>query len=321
MIFIGIVYDMELYQIRQFVAVADTGSFTKGAVRASVSQPAISAAIGKLEEEFGQQLLNRRQGQVTLTLAGERLLHVAREVLSACSSIKSELRSLTGPETIRIGALRTLPTVHVAAVTSAFSQSNGSVGVVLIEGTRDDLQRRLLQKKIHLSLTSLGGTDGTESLPLFTETYVLMVPAAHPFAKRNSIKLEDLHGERFILRTGCETFKDTTDLMLARSIRTKVVYRTDQDDRALGLVSAGLGVALMPALFHMPGVVGIPIRDFETTRTIGLQWLPGTDSLDHVSRMISTIRSHGWSNDLHTGEKRRSAIKPAKSGKLMPVAD
>jgi DNA-binding transcriptional LysR family regulator len=312
MLFIAIIYDMELYQIRQFVAVADTGSFTKAAVRAAVSQPAISAAISKLEEELGQQLLNRRQGQVTLTAAGERLLGFAREVLSACANIKAELKTLSGTETIRIGALRTLPTIHVAAVMAAFTRTGGEVGVELIEGTREELQQRLAQKKLHLNLTSLGGSDSHDALPLFVEPYVLMSPAGHPFARQRSIKLNDLHGERFILRTGCETFKATTELLLARSIKTKVVYRTDQDDRALGLVAAGLGVALMPALFHMPGVVSIPVRDFDTTRTIGLQWLPGIDALDHVARMIATIRSHSWSSDLHTGEKRRLAIKLTK---------
>jgi DNA-binding transcriptional LysR family regulator len=300
---------MELYQIRQFVAVADTGSFTKAAVRASVSQPAISAAIGKLEEELGQQLLHRRQGQVTLTPAGERLLRFARETLSACANIKSELKTLSGTETIRIGALRTLPTIHVAAVMAAFNRTGEDVGVELIEGTREELQQRLGQKKLHLNLTSLSASDGQDACPLFVEPYMLMAPAGHPFAKRKSIGLEDLHGERFILRTGCETFKATTDQLLSRSIKTKVVYRTDQDDRALGLVAAGLGVALMPALFHMPGVVSLPIRDFETTRTIGLQWIPGVDALDHVARMIATIRSHSWSSDLHTGEKRRQAIR------------
>jgi DNA-binding transcriptional LysR family regulator len=302
---------MELYQIRQFVAVADTGSFTKAAVRAAVSQPAISAAISKLEDELGQQLLHRRQGQVTLTPAGDRLLRFAREILAACTNIKSELKTLTGMETIRVGALRTLPTIHIAAVMAAFARASRDVNVELIEGTREELQQRLSQKKLHLNLTSFVDRVPADAFPLFVEPYMLMAPAAHPFAKQRAIKLQDLNGERFILRTGCETFKATTDLLIERSIKTKVVYRTDQDDRALGLIAAGLGVALMPALFHMPGVVSVPIRDFELTRTIGLQWLPGMETLEHVARMVATIRSHSWENDLHTGEKRRHAIKLA----------
>lgn len=303
---------MELYQIRHFVAVADTGSFTKGAIRAAVSQPSISAAISKLEEELGQQLLNRGQGHVTLTPAGQKLLDSAREILSACTNIKSELKGLSNgkaEETVRIGTLRTLPTIHIAALTAVFCQASEGMSVELIEGPKEKLQELLSQSKLHLSITSLGQTEGTKSLPLFTEPYVLMVPTAHPFAQRKSVKLEDLHNQRFILRTGCETFKDTTDLMIARSIRTKVVFRTDQDDRALGLVASGLGIALMPALFHMPGVVGVPVRDFERTRTIGLQWLRGAEASHHVARVIATVRSHSWVNDLHTGEKRRLSIK------------
>ena len=67
----------------------------------------------------------------------------------------------------------------------------------------------------------------------------------------------------------------------------------------------------MPSLFHMPGVVSVPIRDFDVTRAIGLQWLPGMETLEHVARMVATMRSHSWEKDLHTGEKRRHEIKLA----------
>ena len=88
---------MELYQIRQFVAVAETGSFTKGASRAGVSQPAISAAVAKLEEEMGQKLLDRRQGSVVPTAAGSRLFDAAKDILLACNTIKSTLRAASAP--------------------------------------------------------------------------------------------------------------------------------------------------------------------------------------------------------------------------------
>src|ERR1700732_1346444 len=118
MLSIGNNYGMELYQIRQFVAVAETGSFTKAAARAGVSQPAISAAIAKLEEEMGQRLLDRRQGSVVPTAAGGRLLDVARDILLACNTIKSTLRAASSSQTqtLRVGVLRTLPTVHVVGV-------------------------------------------------------------------------------------------------------------------------------------------------------------------------------------------------------------
>jgi DNA-binding transcriptional LysR family regulator len=81
---------MELYQIRHFAAVAETGSFTKAAVRAAVSQPALSASIAKLEEELGVKLFHRSPKSVTLTPAGRRFQMTAQEVLGSCNKVKAE---------------------------------------------------------------------------------------------------------------------------------------------------------------------------------------------------------------------------------------
>ena len=83
MLTISYTYTMELHQIRHFVSVAETGSFTKGAQRAAVSQPALSASIAKLELELDAKLLDRRHQRVVLTKAGEMFLNTARSVLLA----------------------------------------------------------------------------------------------------------------------------------------------------------------------------------------------------------------------------------------------
>ncbi|QQN62232.1 LysR family transcriptional regulator [Bradyrhizobium diazoefficiens] len=300
------VYAMELYQIRQFVAVVESGSFTRGAARASVSQPAISASIAKLELELGQKLLERRRGSVVPTGAGVKLLAKANEILSVCNSIKMDLRSTSEVNVLQIGVLRTLPTSHVAALLDAFRRCNPDVAVQLFEGTREDLEQRLGQKKLQLCLTSLKNCENRRNtVTLLTEPYVLAVSADHRLAKRPSILLQEIAGERFISRTGCETFQTTTALFRARGIRTNVVYRTDQDDRALGLVAAGVGVALMPALYHAPGVFNIPIKDFPLTRTIGLRWAPRAQKNEALQALITFTSNHSWGSDLFSGVNRR----------------
>src|SRR5258708_2211224 len=238
------------------MAIAEPGSLTRGAARAGVSQPAIAAAVAKLEEEMGQKLLDRRQGSVVPTPAGSRLLDAARDILLACNTIKSTLRAASVPQTLRIGVLRTLPTVHVVGVLHAFLQAHPDIQIELFEGPRDELEKRLEQQKLDVCLTSLNdAAAGKTSVALFTEPYVLAVNQNHRFAKLRSITLDDLQGEPFILRTSCETFQDTTALLVARGIRTRLVYRTDQYDRALGLVAAGIGVALMPSLYKTPAAL------------------------------------------------------------------
>jgi DNA-binding transcriptional LysR family regulator len=307
---------MELYQIRQFVAVAETGSFTKGAARAGVSQPAISAAVAKLEEEMGQKLLDRRQGSVVPTAAGGRFLEAARNILLACSTIKSDLRSASAPQTLRVGVLRTLPTVHVVGVLQTFRQAHSDILIELFEGPRDELEKRLEQKKLDVCLTSLSdSTIGETSVALFTEPYVLAVNQNHRFAKLRSILLDDLQGEPFILRTSCETFQDTTALLIARGIRTRLVYRTDQDDRALGLVAAGIGVALMPALYKAAHVANVSISDFDTTRTIGIRWLPQAQENKRLNALIAFACSHQWISDLRSDEPGTINIRSPKGGR------
>jgi DNA-binding transcriptional LysR family regulator len=307
---------MELYQIRQFVAVAETGSFTKGAARAGVSQPAISAAVAKLEEEMGQRLLDRRQGSVVPTPAGSRLLDAARDILLACNTIKSALRAASAPQTLRVGMLRTLPTVHVVGVLHAFRQAHPDIQIELFEGPREELEKRLEQKKLDVCLTSLSDAAASKtSVALFTEPYVLAVSQNHRFAKLRSVTLDDLQGEPFILRTSCETFQDTTSLLVARGIRTRLVYRTDQDDRALGLVAAGIGVALMPALYKAAGVVNVGISDFSTKRTIGMRWLPQAEENKCLTAMIAFACSHPWVTDLRSDEPMAVNVRTPKAGR------
>jgi DNA-binding transcriptional LysR family regulator len=165
-------------------------------------------------------------------------------------------------------------------------------------------------------LTSLNDAAASKtSVALFTEPYVLAVNQNHRFAKLRSITLDDLQGEPFILRTSCETFQDTTTLLIARGIRTRLVYRTDQDDRALGLVAAGVGVALMPALYKAAGVVNVHISDFDTKRTIGMRWLVQAPENKHLTALVAFACSHPWITDLRSDEPKAVNIRTPKTGR------
>lgn len=167
-----------------------------------------------------------------------------------------------------------------------------------------------------MSLTSLeNDAIGKASVALFTEPYVLAVSQNHRFAKMRSITLSDLQSEPFILRTSCETFQDTTALLIARGIRTRVVYRTDQDDRALGLVAAGIGVALMPALYKAAGVANVHILDFDIKRTIGMRWLAHAPENKCLNSLVAFACSHPWMTSSRSDEPRIVSIRTPKGGK------
>lgn len=266
---------MEIYQLRQLLAVAETGSFTRAAERLNVSQPALSAGISKLEDELGVILVHRDRRAVQLTKQGQRLAARARQLMEVCSIARAEMRANDTHETIALGVMPSIPIAKISAIAKACVSAFPAISFDFREGHSAELHEMLGKGKLDLAFTS-SLTDRDDSLQarLMEEPYMLACHVDHSLARRGSILLSDIDGEDFVLRTSCEARRATQDVMSERGIRTKVVARTAQDDRAFNLVAAGIGVALMPALFSGAGVARVPISDFPVTRTLVVRMKP-----------------------------------------------
>jgi hypothetical protein len=167
-------------------------------------------------------------------------------VLGACNKVRAELRATAVERPFQIGVLRTLPSAHLAWLFETLQGELPETRIELVDGTRDELHARLAARKLVACIsTKVDGEPERCSVELLKEDYGLVVSLKHRFASYESIQLSDLNGERFIVRTHCETFNSTTKLLAQRGIRSKVVYRADQDDRALALVGAGLALQLL----------------------------------------------------------------------------
>ena len=284
---------MEIYQIKHFVAIVETGSFTKGADRAAVSQSTISISIAKLEAEFGVQLLERRS-PVVPTGAGERLVEVGKAILQLCSAVKGGLETIAKPKLLRIGILQSLSSRHVSKLLGSFRRDNPFVAIEMFDGVGEQLLGLLSDRRVDAILT-IFDDDSSSKFPsrvLFDEPYVLAVPEAHRFAQRESVNLSDLRGEPFIVRARCDRYHDVSDALDSRGITLNVMYKTDQDDRALALVAAGVGLALFPAHFEMPTVKKVAVSDLGLSRSIGLLWLREREN--DLKEFIKFAESHCW---------------------------
>lgn len=285
---------MELRQIRHFMAVAETGSFTRAAERASISQPALSASIAKLEEELQVRLFDRTRSKVVPTVAGQRLRDRAGSILLACTAIKAELRSGDVPQPLRIGVLRTLATPPIANLIAGYRRLKPGSSFVLFEGSAEELRGRLRNRKVDAILTRIDSPSKEfRTRELFSERFVLSAPMDHRFATRDTVELGDLNGEAYISRIACEMAETTGPLLKERGIRFRVTYRTENDDRALALVGAGVGVTLAPELFRAPGVKQIELSDCSVVRTVGLQWVRDAQT-DDVSQFVGIAEQHDW---------------------------
>ncbi len=260
---------MELYLLRYFLAVVETGSFTKAAQACLITQPTLSAGIRRLEEQMGVDLFVRNNKRVFLTAAGSRFLPRAKAILHEVNMATAELAETETDTVIRLGVLQTIPASLVAGWLHDFLERHGDVRFDLYDGTEQELLNRLDERGVDYALSIRRVADDT-AVPLFEEGYRLVLPRRHPLAGQAVIEGEDLANENMIVRTRCEVLSETSRHFTDRNVRPPLVYRTPQDERALAMVGAGVGITVMPDSYSAPDIAGIPLAGFGLRRTIAL---------------------------------------------------
>jgi DNA-binding transcriptional LysR family regulator len=261
---------IENYQLRYFLAVVETGSFTKAAKRVYVTQPTLSAGIKKLEENLGKKLFNRTSKRVFLTESGTRFVPHAKSILYQLNLAETEIKS-TGPSNVlRLGILSTIPITIIESIISAFNRQESGHIIELFEGTEQEILNRLDEGQIDIALTILRPTLKLDQTPLYKEGYSIALASHHPLANKESIHPADFAGEPTIVRSRCEILSETSRFFTDHNIRPRLVYNTTQDERALTMVAAGVGFTTMPDHYKGNGVKRIKMTGYDFTREIGL---------------------------------------------------
>jgi DNA-binding transcriptional LysR family regulator len=240
------------------------------------------------------KLLDRRRSSVVPTAAGTRLFEAAKAMLELANTVKAELKAMSTPKLLRIGILQSLSNRRVSKLSSSFRRAHPHVEIEIMDGSSDQLNEWLGERRLDTVLTILDGdTAKLASRVLFEEPYSLAVPEDHRLARKPFVELSDLDNEAFIVRTGADRFQEGANALVARGIKIQVVYQTDQFDRAVELVAAGVGLALVPASFETPAVKLIPVVDITIVRRYGLLWLSDRH-VDDLQEFIGFAESHGW---------------------------
>jgi DNA-binding transcriptional LysR family regulator len=258
---------IDRYHLRYFLAVVDTGNFSRAAAACNVAQPTLSVGIARLEASLGRTLFNRTNRRVALTEAGASLLAHARAIESGFAAAERAVTGAAAAPLLRLGVLTTIPRAWIERWLAARSGDR----VELVEGNERDLRARLARGRIDAALTILrDGDDRSAGQHLLTEGYALAIGATHPLAARASLRAEEIAHEPMIVRRHCEMLSETSRFFTTRGVRPFFPARTTSDDRALSHVRARLGITVMPESFHADGVVRVPLEDFDASRDVGL---------------------------------------------------
>jgi DNA-binding transcriptional LysR family regulator len=259
---------MDTRQLEYFVAVAEELNFTKAAQRLFAVQSTVSAGIRSLERELGAPLFERSTKQVSLTPAGAAGLPEARAAIEAVDRVHTAVAQTTEGlrGRLRVGIFTNIEFVDLPAVFSEFHRRHPLVDVQLgaspsgSTGLADDVRRgRVDAAFMGLPLHDLAGFH---VLTLSRSGFVAVVPAEHRFAGRESVSLGELAGERWV--DAPEGFGNRIALErgLAAARLTRVVTTETADLGEIPrFVAAGLGVAVVPAIYNRPtsGAVTIPL--------------------------------------------------------------
>lgn len=270
---------IDRYLLRYFLAVVDTGTFSRAAQQSNVSQPTLSAGIAKLERLLGRKLFARSSQRVHLTEAGTRLLAHARRIEGEFNEAEAAVRDMAPARVLRLGVLSTIATPILAGLVERMRAGCPDLKLELVEGSERTLLQGLGRGRIDAALGLIRDTQRFAAEPLWQEGYVLALPETHDLAAEAMVPAEALSREVMIVRTQCEALSETSRHFTERGIRPFFSLKTANDDRALAMVRAELGITVVPETSCAAGVANPGLSGFSLRRTIGLIWRDDGDDL------------------------------------------
>jgi len=246
---------VDLRQLQQFVALAETGNFHRAAERLHMAQPPLSISIRKLEDSLGTPLFVRTSRGVRLTQAGEAALHDARRALFHAAQARAAAVAAAHGErgALRVGFVGSATYALLPRLIPAFRAAHPGIELILHESTSASILDRLERHQLDAGLVRFPilNAGGYALMPLETDEFVAAVPADSRFAQHDAIALKALAGEPFIMHPSADVPNLQAIAMLLcqqAGFVPRVTQEAVQVQTIISLVESGLGVALVPSV-------------------------------------------------------------------------
>ena len=295
---------MELRHLRYFVAVAEELHFGRAAERLMIAQPPLSYQIKQLEAELGTRLFERTQRRVELTEAGRVFLEGAREVLNRADvAVHAAQRAGNGQFGKLTVGFTNLALIELLPETlPQFRRLFPDVEVVLQLMSNGEQATALREHQIEVGcLCPPVPDDGLRVETVLRGPVVAVLPPGHPLSRLRRVPLASLGGEHFVFfrrqpRIGCAA--QLLAICLRAGFEPKVVQEADEVEAIMSMVSAGLGVSVLPAAvrkLRRAGVVLRPVEETAGTVELAVACREGEQSTT-VRNFLELVRAAGASH-------------------------
>jgi DNA-binding transcriptional LysR family regulator len=269
---------LDLHRLHVLREVSRSGSLTSAAAALSFTTSAVSQQIAKLEHEVGVALVDRHPRGVVLTEAGQALLGYADDIDRTIEAARAEMAEFAG---LRRGQLRmgTFPTVGASLmpdVVLAFRARHPEVAVTVISARRDGLLERLHRRDIELTLLwdypwQQIEDENLTLVRLMNDPTVLLVQRDHPLAEQESVRIEALRDQEWIVRDEHPVADVLRRVCRAAGFEPRIAFAANDYQETQGMVAAGVGIALAPQLALSAlraDVVALPLAGAPTRRIL-----------------------------------------------------
>lgn len=243
---------MEIRQLRAFTAIAETGTFTAGALRVHITQAAISMQIKQMELELGAPLFVRAPRRVFLTEAGEALLERARRILREHDAAVAEIAELAGAERgrLRIGSASAMVSADpLPQILKELRERHPQAEVSIVSGTSEALVRQILAGELDMAFVSLPvEARGIQTEVLSRDELIAIASPRHRLARQRVISVFTLAGEKLILgERGGNTRRLIDGLFEEAGVQPVVAMELSRLAAIKRMVEEEMGVGIVPS--------------------------------------------------------------------------
>lgn len=240
---------MDIRDLRYFESVARNKKFVLASKELHITQPSLSNAIKKLEEEIGFKLFERSTKELSLTESGEVFLQHAERLLHQFDHIVAELGDIqaVGNGVLKIGAIESFD-FWIPKIILHFKEKFPSMNIQVKKMNPLEIEQALANYRIHIGITSKKEINSlTTYIPILQDPLSVVVPKTHRFKQRESIDIIDLKGEKLIhSMLGYKIRETFVDSCIANGFEPKIQYETESLETACNFVENELGIAIIP---------------------------------------------------------------------------
>jgi DNA-binding transcriptional LysR family regulator len=290
---------MEMHQVRYFLAVSRTLNFTRAAEECNVAQPSLTRAIKLLEGELGGELFRRERPRALLTPLGERMFPLLKQCYDSAQSARALAAMINGGEvgSLKLAVSNSIELGLVLAHVNELRKNFSEIELKILRGNGPQIVEHLKAGDAELAVgTSIGKAwDRLDTWKLFDESFDMVLSRAHRLGCQETVVLDDLKPERFLLRSHCEKCDELAAMLRAKGLNADHRHEVSSDQDLLALLEANIGIGFLPRTVKTPpGLMRTPVAGLELERSVCLYGVAGRQRTPVAAAFMKMLRAANW---------------------------